>query len=29
MNRGLMDLGGEADVQGRGTCRCESLEVGK
>ena len=29
MNRGLMDLGGEADVQGRGTSRCKSLEVGK
>lgn len=29
MNRGLMDLGGEADIQGRGTSRCKSLEVGK
>ena len=29
MNRGLMGLGGEADVQGRGTSRCKSLEVGK
>lgn len=29
MNRGLMHSGGEADVQGRGSSRLKSLEVGK